>query len=267
MAKLEIRDLSGKKRRVEVLYEDDHVLALNKPAPLLTLPDRWDPKRPNLLALLRKKLGEVRPFVVHRLDSGTSGVVIFAKTPEAHKGLTRQFDQRKARKVYWAIVSGTPAREQGKIDKPVAEDTRRPGHAVISKRGKPALTYYRILEKFVDYTLVELQPVTGRSHQLRVHMQWLGTPVATDPDYGGRRALYLSEFKSGFRLEEDEQEYPFISRPSLHARVLEVVHPISGERLRLEAEPPKDFRTFLRILRTYRPFAEVIDVDESKEPR
>ena len=265
MSKLEIRDLGGKKRRVDVLYEDEHLLVLNKPAPVLTLPDRWDPRRPNLVSLLKKKLKDVRPYVVHRLDAGTSGVVVFAKTAEAHRGLNRQFSTNRVRKTYWAIVSGAPPKERGKIEKRIAEDPRRPGRVVISKSGKDAVTHYRILERFVDFTLVELRPVTGRSHQLRVHLQWLGCPIATDPDYGGRQALYLSEFKPDFRLDEDEREYPFISRPSLHAVALEIEHPISGEPLRFEAELPKDFRTFLRILRSYRPYGEVIDVGEETD--
>ena len=257
--KLQIRDLSGRKRKVEVLFEDEHLIVLNKPAPLLTIPDHWDPGRPNLLTFLQRKLAPERPFVVHRLDAGTSGVIVFAKTPEAHRALCAQFDRQKVERTYEAIVAGEVERDQGVVSRKIAPNPRVPGHVIVSSRGKDAVTEYRVLERFVGFTRVLLRPKTGRPHQLRVHMQALGHPVATDPDYGGRAALYLSEFKPTFSLAEGEVERPFIARPSLHALSLAFTHPVSGERLEVTAEFPKDYRTFLRILREYRQVARFLE--------
>jgi RluA family pseudouridine synthase len=250
--RLILRDLTGKKRRVEILYEDEHLLALNKPAPLLTLPDRWDPKRPNLYRLIQGVLGRDSVFVVHRLDAGTSGVIVFAKNPEAHRALCRQFQSHEVRRVYEAIVAGEVNKDRGRIDKPIAPHPKKPGLVMVSAHGKEAITDFEVLERFVGYTYLRLRPRTGRPHQIRAHLQALGHPIATDPDYGGRERLYLSEFKPGFALAEGEEERPFIARPSLHARSLEIRHPVTGKRMTLSAEPPKDFLTFLRILREYR---------------
>ncbi len=259
--KLQIRDLTGKKRQIEVLYEDEHLLVLNKPAPLLTLPDRWDPKRPNLYRFLQGVLGEGSVYVVHRLDAGTSGAIVFAKTPDAHRGLSREFERHRVKKVYEAIVLGELEKERGRIEKRIAPHPKKPGLVVISSKGKEARTDFEVLERFVGYTYLRLRPRTGRAHQIRVHLQAIGHPVATDPDYGGRQSLFLSEFKPNFTLEEGEEERPFIARPSLHASELEFKHPVTGQKIRVAAEPPKDFRTFLRILREYRSVASFLETE------
>ncbi|MDZ7373576.1 MAG: RluA family pseudouridine synthase [candidate division KSB1 bacterium] len=258
-----VRDLTGRKRRIEILYEDEHLLALNKPAPLLTLPDRWDPKRPNLLRLLQEARGDDSVFVVHRLDAGTSGVIVFAKTREAHRLLCHQFESRQVKRLYEAIVIGNVEKDRGRILKPIAPHPKKPGLVIVSARGKEAITDYEVIERFVGYTYLRLRPRTGRAHQLRVHLQAIGHPIATDPDYGGRQSLYLSEFKGGFVLDEGEEERPFIARPSLHARLLGLKHPATGKRLDLEADVPKDFATFLRILRKYRSLADFLPSEEA----
>lgn len=263
MAKLQIRDLSGKKRKIEVLYEDEYVLALNKPAPLLTLPDRWDPNRPNLYRLLQRTYGEGAIFIVHRLDAGTSGVILFAKDREAHRELSRQFEKHQVKKTYEAIVLGEVEKKRGRISKPIAPHPKKPGLVVVSSRGKEAITDYEVIERFVGFTHLRLYPRTGRAHQIRVHLKHLGYPVATDPDYGGRESLYLSEFKPNFALEEGEEEKPFISRPSLHATRLEFKHPATGKRVVVTADYPKDFRTFLRILHEYREVSRFLETENS----
>lgn len=228
----------------EVLYQDPDLIILNKPPGILSIPDRFVPDKPNLLHQLQEMLGEV--WVVHRLDRETSGAICFARNAEAHRHLSLQFEQRQVNKYYWAVVDGLLSEKKGTIDRPIAPHPSVSGKMVISKQGKPSLTHYQVLEEFQFFSLVEADIRTGRTHQIRVHFESLGHPLVVDELYGKREALFLSEIKRRrFRLGKNEAERPLFRRLSLHARRLLVEAPGSGERLEVEAPPPKDFRAML----------------------
>lgn len=234
----------------ELLYEDDYLIVVNKPAGLLTIPDRFGNKD-SLVSALERHYGKV--FVVHRLDRETSGVLCFARTEAAHRHLSIQFERHAVDKYYHVLVEGVVHHEEGEIDKPIGEHPAVSGKMAIVAHGKPSLTFYRVLERFKRYTLVEALLKTGRTHQIRVHFQSIGYPLAIDPLYGRKSAFFLSEvkgktYKSG-KFSSDER--PLMDRTSLHASRLRIDHPENGERLEFKAELPKDFQAVLNQLRKW----------------
>jgi 23S rRNA pseudouridine1911/1915/1917 synthase len=250
---------------LSILYEDDDLLVIDKPAGLLVIPDRWDPSKPTVVKLARAyrqahavALGRAaseasRIWVVHRLDRDTSGVLILAKSDSAHAGLSRQFEQGKVQKTYLALVGSQGIRAAGVIRLPIGPHPHRPGMMTIRRRqGKSAVTHYSLVERFHGYTLLNVRPQTGRSHQIRVHLQAIGHPLAIDPLYGSGQPLLLSALKPSYRPKMGEDEHPLMARLTLHAQRLELVHPAHGEPLKWEAPLPKDFAAVLRNLRRYR---------------
>lgn len=234
----------------ELLYEDDCLIVVGKPAGLLTIPDRMGNKD-SLLGMLEKKYGKV--FVVHRLDRETSGVLCFARTEQAHRHLSMQFERHTTDKFYFALVDGVLHHEEGEIDKPIGEHPTAAGKMTVTNSGKPSLTFYRVAERFKRYTLAEVLIKTGRTHQIRVHFQSIGYSLAVDALYGRRAAFYLSEikgksYKSG---KHSEEERPLMERTSLHAARLRLDHPVTGERMEFIAELPKDFAAVLSQLRKW----------------
>ena len=198
----------------ETIYEDENVLVVNKPAGLLSMAKgEYCPEK----TLMDYGL------LVHRLDRDTSGVVILAKKPEVQTFLRRQFQERKTHKTYVAVVEGRPRLDAARIDLPIARDYKRPTTFRVEPGGKESETFYKVLESDGAHSLVELQPTTGRTHQLRVHMKYLGHPIVGDVIYGNEPA----------------------ERLMLHARALEITLP-GGERRIFEAETPEEFREFLR---------------------
>jgi len=225
---------------VPVLHADAHVLAVDKPAGRLVIPGRT-PGEPSLREELEAALG--RLWVVHRLDRGTSGVLVLARTAEAHRTLNLAFDRGEPRKTYLAIVRGSPA-DEFRVDVPIAAGRKgrmRPGHPG-EPRAKPAATAFRTIERFParegrpDLALVECRPETGRTHQIRVHLAEAGAPLAVDPDYGDPGPLALP----GSAVLE---------RTPLHASRLALRHPATGEPLVLEAPLAPDLRAALEALR------------------
>jgi 23S rRNA pseudouridine955/2504/2580 synthase/23S rRNA pseudouridine1911/1915/1917 synthase len=236
--------------KYELLHEDDHLLVVNKPAGLLTIPDRAGNKD-SLLGALERQYGKV--FVVHRLDRETSGILCFARTAEAHRNLSMQFEHHTADKYYFALLDGELHHEEGEIDKPIGEHPVVPGKMAIVRNGKPSLTFYRVTERFHRFTLTEVLIKTGRTHQIRVHFQSMGYALAVDALYGRRPAFYLSEikgksYKSGKHAGE---ERPLMERTSLHAARLKLDHPATGERMEFKTELPKDFAAVLNQLRKW----------------
>lgn len=234
-----------KTKRYDVIWEDEGLIAINKPAGLLTIPDRFNTGEPSVLSLLQAYYPELIP--VHRLDRFTSGVVLFAKNAEQHRKMSALFENREIEKYYLAIVDGRVFPETGEIDAPLAESMTTRGKMVINKRGKESVTRYEVLQQFNRYALLSLQLMTGRMHQIRVHLQYIGHPLVVDPLYGNREALFLSEIKQKrFNLGKYEDEKPLLTRQPLHAHRLIFRHPDSGELITCEAELPKDMAAVIR---------------------
>lgn len=226
---------------LSVLHADAHVLAIDKPAGRLVIPGRGPPER-----TLQEEAQEVygRLWVVHRLDRGTSGVLLFARTAEAHRTLNRAFDRREVTKRYLALVRGAPPPE-ARLDAPLAPARRgrmRPARA-DDPRAKEAATVVRCVATFAArpplpaLALVEALPETGRTHQIRVHLAWAGTPLAVDPDYGEAAPL------------RDAAGTVLLARTPLHAAALELRHPAAGGSLRLEAPWPDDLAAVVAAVR------------------
>lgn len=198
----------------DVIYEDDDVIVMNKPAGLLSEPrGQYCPE---------KTLADFG-YIAHRLDRDTSGVVILAKTEEIQHFLKKQFQDRTVHKTYVAVVCGRPKLDEARIDLPLIRDLKRPTTFRVDANGKEAETFYKVLKTNDVYSMVELKPTTGRTHQLRVHMKYLGHPILGDPVYGTEKA----------------------DRLYLHARELEITLP-SGERKTFKARVPKEFSNVLR---------------------
>ena len=198
----------------EVIYEDGNVVVLNKPAGLLSMPRaQYCPE----------KTLENYGLLVHRLDRDTSGVVILAKSPEVQMFLKKQFQDRTTHKTYFAVVSGRPKLDEAKIDLPIARDLKHPTMFRIDPNGKESETYYKVLKSNDKYSLVELRPTTGRTHQLRVHLKYLGHPILGDPLYGTEK----------------------VDRLYLHANKLEITLP-GGKRVAFEAKIPREFEDVFR---------------------
>ena len=198
----------------DVIYEDDDVIVMNKPAGLLSEPrGQYCPE---------KTLADFG-YIAHRLDRDTSGVVILAKTEEIQHFLKKQFQDRTVHKTYVAVVCGRPKLDEARIDLPLIRDSKRPTTFRVDANGKEAETFYRVLKTNDVYSMVELKPTTGRTHQLRVHMKYLGHPILGDPVYGTEKA----------------------DRLYLHARELEITLP-SGERKTFKAKVPREFSNVFR---------------------
>lgn len=235
----------------EIIHEDEHLLVIHKPAGLLSIPDR-NGSQLSVLNILQKQFGTV--FTVHRLDRETSGLLCFARNEAAHRHLSMQFEHHTADKYYHALLDGVMHHEEGEIDKPIGEHPVISGKmAIVHQGGKPSLTFYRTLERFKRFTLVEALIKTGRTHQIRVHFQSIGYPLAVDALYGRRSAFMLSgikgkSYKSG---KFSGAERPLMERTSLHATRLRIDHPHTGERLEFISEFPKDFAAVLTQLRKW----------------
>ncbi|MBX3732368.1 MAG: RNA pseudouridine synthase [Verrucomicrobiae bacterium] len=245
---------------VPVLYEDEHLLALDKPARLLSSPDRYDPARPNLMRLLHEGVAAGRPWAAsrgltylanaHRLDFETTGVFLLAKCRDALVVLANHFGSEIPKKYYVALAQGRPAAETFSVEKPLAADRYHPGLMRIARHGKKSATEFRILESFPGHTLLEAQPHTGRTHQIRVHLKHAGLPILGDRTYGGG-LLYLSSLKPGYRQRPAVPERPLIASMALHAWRLELPHPVTGGALCIEAPWPRELQVALKYLRRF----------------
>lgn len=231
---------------LNIIAESPDYVVINKPSGLLSIPDRYGVDLPNVEKQLRNKYGEI--FVVHRLDKDTSGVMVFARTPESHKFLSKAFEERLVQKVYLAIVDGCPMPLEGRIEAAIGEDASRAGKMKIDEsKGKSSITTYKVVERFRRFSLLELKPETGRQHQIRVHCAMLGHPLVVDPLYGKRKQFLLSEFKRGYKGKENER--PIMGRLSLHSSVLTFPEFPSGQVISYQAPMPKDMNATLKQLR------------------
>jgi RluA family pseudouridine synthase len=247
---------------ITVLYHDDRLLAVDKPAGLLAIPDRYDPEAPVAASELHREWG--RLWAVHRIDKDTTGVLVYARDAEAHRSLNAAFGTHAVRKTYRALVRGLPEWDESSCDLALLADGDRLHRTIIdARRGKSSRTAFRVLERyaargsFPGAALVEALPETGRTHQIRVHLAALGFPCLCDPLYGDGKPLLLSKFKRRWKGDELE-ERPLLSRAALHALAIEFAHPGAGDAagpasaasamLRVEAPLPKDMRASIAQL-------------------
>ncbi|MBQ9107593.1 MAG: RluA family pseudouridine synthase [Clostridia bacterium] len=223
--------------KLNIVYEDEHFAVINKPQGMVVHPACSYTKNDTLVNALLADLdklssinGVIRPGIVHRLDKDTSGLIVVAKTDEAHKSLASQIERKTARRIYFGLCDGNFKEDTGTIDAPIARNKRDRKKMGIDPDGRRAVTHYTVLERFGKYTLVRFELETGRTHQIRVHSSHIHHPIVGDEVYGGSTALY----KNG---------------QLLHARQLVLTHPISGEKMTFEAELPEYFENVLEKLR------------------
>ncbi len=238
-----------------VLHEDEAILVIDKQAGLTVHPAPHQPSGTLVNALLHRgsPLSDFhgdpfRPGIVHRLDRGTSGVIVVAKTRQAHFSLAVQFESRTVDKEYRAIVLREPEHEEGEIDLPIGKDRKVQGRMAVRREdGVSALTRFRVLERFGRYAHLAVYLFTGRTHQIRVHLSARGHPVAADALYGGGPADLMPSHVDGEPRAGDEK--PLLARPALHAFRLALDHPGTGERMRFTAPLHPDMEALLALLR------------------
>jgi 23S rRNA pseudouridine1911/1915/1917 synthase len=228
-----------------IVFETSEFVALNKPAGLLSIPDR-EGKEVSLKLMMKEKYGNI--FTVHRLDKDTSGLIIFAKNEMTHKHLSQQFETRQTKKIYQGLVIGSLLVRKGSINSPITEHPAMNGTMIIHRKGKESLTDYEVLEDFGIYSWLQFQIHTGRTHQIRVHMKDAGHPVVCDSLYGDGKPVLVSSIKSKFKLsKKEEEEKPILNRLALHSFQLGFKDS-AGLQHDLIAPLPKDLRATLQQL-------------------
>jgi 23S rRNA pseudouridine1911/1915/1917 synthase len=233
--------------KLDIILENDFFIAINKPSGLLSVPDRMQ-SEPSLKDILLQKYGSI--YTVHRLDKGTSGVIIFAKDEETHKQLSLLFEGREVEKYYVGLVNGVLMNNVGSIDAPIMMHPADNGTMIISPKGKPSLTDYEVLEGFRFYSWVQFRIHTGRTHQIRIHLKQIGHSIVCDELYGDGKPILLSSIKKKFNLsKKEDEERPMLGRLALHSWKLKFQ--FNNQQIELEAEPPKDVRATLQQLRKH----------------
>jgi 23S rRNA pseudouridine1911/1915/1917 synthase len=228
-----------------ILFEDEHLIAINKPSGLLTIPDR-EGKDISLKQMLEERFGDI--FTVHRLDRDTSGIVVFALHEQMHKHLSKQFESRETNKIYNGLVLGSLAQKSGVINEPIAEHPTKKGLMTVYKKGKESITEYEVLEKFKFFSWMQFRILTGRTHQIRVHMKFKGHPIVCDHLYGDGKPFFISQLKARYKLSQsEEEERPLLNRLALHSSRLSLKG-MKEEAYNLEAPLPKDLRATLQQL-------------------
>lgn len=229
-----------------IIFEDEQLVAVNKPAGMLSIQDRAG--NPALKNFLQDKYGDI--FTVHRLDKDTSGAIVFAKNEAAHRQLSQLFEGRDIAKYYVGLVLGKPPKTSGTMDIGLMEHPIRKGMMTANRKGKPSITDYEVLESFKQFTWMQYRIHTGRMHQIRVHMKELGTPLVCDELYGDGKPILLSNIKNKYNLSKEElEERPILARLALHS--FRLSFNLMGKPYDLEAEPPKDIRALLQQLRKH----------------
>jgi 23S rRNA pseudouridine1911/1915/1917 synthase len=240
-------DISPEAIPLEIIYENDHLLVINKPPGMVVHPAAGHTSGTLVNAVLAHcpdlagVAGVARPGIVHRLDKDTSGLILVAKDDLAHSSLQAQFKRREIYKAYLALLEGRPPQPSGLIEAPIGRDPRQRKRMAVVAGGRPARTVYRTLETFAGYTLVQAEPETGRTHQVRVHFAWLGCPLAGDPVYGQHRA--------GRGPAGPPQGKLPLRRQFLHAWKLRFRLPPTGEIVECTAPLPADLEEVLCRLR------------------
>jgi len=232
---------------VTVLYEDRYLMAIDKPSGLLVAPAHWEQTSRNLMLMLREGIERGTPWArrrnlrfltnAHRLDADTSGALLLAKNRPALIKMTDRFEHRRVEKIYYALVSGSPKDEEFSVEEPIGSHPTIKGKMVVDRKtGREAITKFSIIERLGKFTLVRVEPITGRTHQIRVHLTWLGLPVVSDSIYGPIA-------KPGTEVKEP------MPRLGLHAAELGFKHPFLQKDIRIVAPLPRDFERTLSNLR------------------
>ena len=239
---------------LEILFEDKHLLVINKPHGLSMHPGAGNATHTLANAVVghvgkvQLQVGEAnRPGIVHRLDKDTTGIVVVAKSTVVHAALSKQFAERSIDRRYWALVFSTPRsvraiqqQDQGEVQAPIGRHPTNRKIMAITEQGRPSLTRWRVLERFSHGTLLECVLQSGRTHQIRVHMTSIGSPLIGDKSYGD-----LSNLPKGLKDASNE-----FGRQALHAATLSFIHPISSEQLTFSAPLPQDFKALVELFRT-----------------
>ena len=222
-----------------VLYNDDAIIAVNKRSGLLVAADRYDTTAARLDLELEKEFGKL--FALHRIDKDTSGIVLYAKTAEAHKNISLQFQEHKVQKIYHALVNGRPTWKTLHEEIKLIPDGDSNHRTITNKKmGKPSVTDFCVLAICPPYIWIEARPITGRTHQIRAHLLANKLSIVCDPLYGGnQKPVRLSEIKRSWRGDPFE-ERPLLSRLALHAYSLTISHPLTQEKITFKAPYPKD---------------------------
>ncbi|NNF02613.1 MAG: RNA pseudouridine synthase [Bacteroidia bacterium] len=229
----------------KIIAEKKGYLILNKESGYLSIPDRYDDSKKNLKSKLEQFYPEV--FVVHRLDRETSGVMCFALNRTAHRDLNNQFESKRVRKEYTLLVYGKVRKSNFTVDIGLSPDRMHKGKMKIDNAGKRSVTEFQTLENFRNFTLLKAKPLTGRTHQIRVHIASQGFPIVADKLYSSHEALALSDFyKTG-----NKESRPLITRQALHASTLKFQDPDSSESIVYSAPIAKDMNILLKVLRKY----------------
>lgn len=225
-------DIKPEDVNFEIVYEDDDLMIINKPSGLVVHPGsgNWDHTLVNGLMMHNKKLsdinGDERPGIVHRIDKDTSGLMVVAKTNKCHELLTEYFKNKKVKRTYIALIKGVFPHDTATIDAPIGRDkNNRLKMCVTADNSKNAITHLKVLKRYEKYTLVSLNLETGRTHQIRVHMSYIGYPIYNDPVYTSKEATDFGQF--------------------LHSSEIDFIHPITGEHLHFKCDLPKEFQDFI----------------------
>lgn len=245
---------------LNIVYEDDSLIVIDKPPGMVVHPayGNWSGTLVNALLYHTRNLAninsdknELRPGIVHRLDKGTSGLLVVAKNEQVHHHLSRQFASKSVDRTYTAIIWGLPQKDADTVTQPIGRDpSDRKKMAVMKEgNGKPAITHYKIIKRYDHLAWVDVTLETGRTHQIRVHLSWQGYPILCDPLYGGNRVRYGPN--TGTRKSMFQNIFSVMQRQCLHARSLGFEHPASGTRLHFESDIPDDMKQVINKLDRY----------------
>ncbi|HEY2412672.1 MAG TPA: RluA family pseudouridine synthase [Pirellulaceae bacterium] len=248
---------------LDILYEDEHIIAVNKPPGMVVHPARghWSGTLASALSFHFRQLssvgGPTRPGIVHRLDRDTSGVMVVAKTDPMHFALAAQFENRTTEKEYFAITVGVPDRDRDFVEQPIGVHPHqrekmaiRAGHST----SREATTFYEVVERFPGFAAVKVQPKTGRTHQIRVHLAHIGCPVLCDKLYGGHTKITRGELRrrrSSHNPARADDEEVILARQALHARRIKLSHPATNDPIEFIAPLPADLNAVLAELRQW----------------